>query len=149
MKDGRHEAICNIIRTNNIDTQAALAKKLRDCGYSVAQTTVSRDIKELKLVKVPSGNGSYKYMLPEGAASQTGEFADIFEKNILKVMRSESMIVVRTVPAAATQVARYIDLMSDRRVLGTVSGYDTLFIAVDSREHTKEVCEELKCYIMS
>ena len=147
MKNRRQEAICNLIRTKCIDTQAALARLLKEQGFDAAQTTVSRDIKELKLVKVPSGDGGYKYTLPENAAVNMGAYTEIFAKNIKKAVCSECMLVLHTLPATATLVAQSIDAMGDRRILGTVSGYDTVFAAMDCAEHAEELCDEMRKYI--
>jgi len=145
MKTRRQETICDIIREHPVDTQGALCELLQEKGFAVTQTTVSRDIKELQLVKVPSGDGGYKYTLP-GAALDTEKYTDVFRKNLVSVVFSHDFLVVRTNAGAALLTAQAIDALGYSGCLGTVAGYDTVFVATDSQEHAQKLCGELTKY---
>ncbi|MBQ9949618.1 MAG: arginine repressor [Clostridia bacterium] len=146
MKNKRQQEICNIIRTYEIDTQTALASMLKMRGFDVAQTTVSRDIKDLQLVKVPTESGTYRYTLPDAASARPGEQAEIFEKHIVRVQPGDGLVIIRTVAAAATIVAQAMDCMGDKRILGTVAGYDTVFVAVSDKATGAELAKEFSVF---
>ena len=143
MKSKRQEAICAIIKKHNVDTQGMLAELLQEQGYSVTQTTVSRDIKELHLVKVPSENGGYRYELPGDDTKDVSEQIEIFRKFIKDVRCSGQIVVIKTVQGAAYLTASAVDDMNYTHLLGTIAGTDTVFAAAESPEHAKGVYTEL------
>ena len=146
MKTKRQEAICAIIKKYNVDTQSMLAQLLQEQGYAVTQTTVSRDIKELQLVKVPSQNGGYRYELPGADAADTSEYIDVFRKYIKDVRYSGQMVVIKTALGAAFLTAEAMDSMNYSHLLGTIAGTDTVFAAAESAEHAKSIYTELLGY---
>lgn len=148
MKMTRHAKIKEIIDNNKIETQEDLAAALRSEGIDVTQATVSRDIKELMLVKVPDANGHYHYAYPkEHSMMLTMERLErIFHDYVVSVRCSDSMAVVRTMPGTAQSVAFAIDYMKWPEVLGTIAGDDTVFIALENKEGVAALLQRFQEY---
>ena len=138
MKIARHEKIKEIIESMVIETQDDLAQALRNSGIDVTQATVSRDIKELMLIKIPDASGGYRYAFPKehGMILSQGRLERTFQDSIIGMRASENLVVVRSLPGTAQSVAYAIDYMKWPEVLGTVAGDDTIFVAVDSKDNT-------------
>lgn len=136
MKMTRHAKIKEIIDKNKIETQEDLAAALRSEGIEVTQATVSRDIKELMLVKVPDANGHYHYAYPKehNMLLTPGRLERTFQDSIVSVKSTDNIVVVRTLPGTAQAVAYAIDYMKWPEILGTIAGDDTVFIAVANKE---------------
>lgn len=149
MKITRHEKIKEIIEQQVIETQDDLAQALRNSGIDVTQATVSRDIKELMLIKIPDATGSYRYAFPKehGMIFTQGRLERTFEDSILSIRISENLVVIRTLPGTAQAVAYGIDYMKWPEVLGTVAGDDTIFVAVDKRDNIGKFTERLNAHI--
>lgn len=131
MKLKRHTKIKEIIETGKIETQEDLANALKAEGIEVTQATVSRDIKEMMLVKVPDGNGSYHYALPSVPTNNVPpeRITRVLHDSVLDVLPGVGMVVVRTHPGTAASVAYALDYMQWPEVLGTIAGDDTVFVA--------------------
>ena len=123
--------ILNLIASENIETQEELAKLLSAKGFSVTQATVSRDIKELRLIKVLTGEGKYKYATVEKAESDLQErFIRLFSNCVVSITSAGNLIVVKTVPGSAPVAAEAIDSMKWPEIAGSLAGDNTLFVAV-------------------
>ncbi|HHW15462.1 MAG TPA: arginine repressor [Firmicutes bacterium] len=132
MKGRRHAMILEAIRQRPIGTQAELTQYLRSRGIAVTQATVSRDIKELRLVKVATGQGGYRYALP---ADRPGENAlerarRILGEFVTSVESSGNLIVLKTPPGSAHTVGAALDALQWPEILGTVGGDDSLLVVV-------------------
>lgn len=149
MKMTRHAKIKEIIDTNKIETQEDLAAALRHQGIDVTQATVSRDIKELMLVKVPDANGHYHYAYPKehGMMLTMERLERTFNDSIVSVRFSDSMVVLRTLPGTAQSVAFAVDYMKWSEILGTIAGDDTVFIAVANKEDVALLLKRFKEYM--
>ena len=130
MKGKRQEKILEIIRTNDIETQEELTKKLSEAGFSSTQGTISRDIRELKLTKVTGANGKQKY-------------APIQTEGILHMDNAENILVIKTVPGMAMACAAAIDSISLHGVLGCIAGDDTIMCVVKETPMVEEVMKEI------
>lgn len=141
MKSLRHAKIKEIIERQEIQTQDELAEELRRAGIEVTQATVSRDIKELMLVKVPTGNGSYRYAFPpeQSVIYTETRMARVFQDSVVTIDSSENIIVIKTLPGMAQAVASTIDNSKWPEIIGTVAGDDTIFTLVKPREAVDEV----------
>jgi len=151
MKSQRHLAIMDIITKKRIINQKELCRALRDRGFDVTQATVSRDIKELHLVKVPDREG-YRYALPNTSAGIRGSYErmkHIFRDSIVKIDYTETLIIIKTLPGAAQSVASIIDLAEIPNILGTVAGDDTIFVAVKPKKAVVNVFREFKDLLYS
>ncbi len=147
MKNARQTAILSIIEQNDIETQEELAGKLRDMGIVVTQATVSRDIKELRLLKVLSGTGGYKYATADKAEHGLSErFVRMFKDSVLSVDSSKNIVVLKTLSGSANVAGEAIDSMRLPEILGTMAGDNTVFVVVRSdadAEETKKRFEEM------
>ena len=135
MKAGRHDAILEIIATENIDTQEQLTEKLRERGFSVTQATVSRDIKQLRLVKRSVSGGSYKYAVQKSDDPQNNaKYRNIMRETLVSIKQAGTLVVVRTYTGMANAAAAAIDAVAGSLVVGTIAGDDTIFVATESEE---------------
>ena len=133
MKNARQTAILSIIEQNDIETQEELAGKLRDMGIVVTQATVSRDIKELRLLKVLSGTGGYKYATADKAEHGLSErFVRMFKDSVLSISYAGNIIVIKTLSGSANVAAEAIDSMRLPEILGTMAGDNTILAIVHS-----------------
>ncbi len=140
-KQIRQKKIAEIIGSKPVATQDQLAGELKLAGFSVTQATVSRDIKELGLVKTPGDNNTSFYSLPGRGAIQGAEerLQRQFLNSVLRVDCSENLIVVKTPPGEAQGVASAIDQARWPMIIGTVAGDDTILVVVKPREAVDEV----------
>ncbi|MDK2986394.1 MAG: transcriptional regulator of arginine metabolism [Clostridia bacterium] len=140
MKIKRQKRILEIIKKNPIETQEELAKELKMEGFSVTQATVSRDIKELGLIKVPEGN-IYRYAAPT-APNQDYNYARmvrLFQDSVVNIDHSGNLIVIKTIEGTANAVAFCIDRAEWDEVIGTIAGDDTILIIVKPAEKVDAV----------
>ncbi|MBE6700964.1 MAG: arginine repressor [Ruminococcaceae bacterium] len=146
MKAQRHAKIVELIKKNNVETQEELTAKLKECGFDTTQATVSRDIKELKLVKVPDDNGKYKYdvKLGDDEIRVSAKFKTILEETVLRIDVSTSIVVIKTFPGMAQAAASAIDNMNWSEIVGTIAGDDTIFVALRTCEDAILLCQKVK-----
>ncbi len=148
MKSKRHTKILEIIKEREIETQEELAEALKADGFDITQATVSRDIKLLKLIKMQSQSGKYKYSIP------TKEEKDINDKlysilinAALGVERVDKFIVIKTLTGAASAVAEAIDSLYSEDIAGTIAGDNTIFILVRNDEIAVELMSKITKFI--
>ncbi|PTX53938.1 ArgR family transcriptional regulator [Melghirimyces profundicolus] len=140
MKAQRHIKIREIITNRDIETQEDLVDELKNAGYNVTQATVSRDIKELHLVKVPTNNGRYKYSLPaDNRFNPHQKLKRILTEAFVGIEQSENLIVMKTMPGNAHAIAVLIDNMDWPDVIGTIAGDDTILLICRDRERAPQV----------
>jgi len=146
MKAKRHRIILNIIKEKSIETQEELAEELRQQGMEVTQATVSRDIKELGLVKIPAGGDVYRYAAaPEPAVTVTRDrMRRFFRDAVVNIDHSENLIVIKTLPGSAQGVASTVDTSGWPEILGTVAGDDTILVVVKPKEKVTETLVKFK-----
>lgn len=140
MKSRRHFAIIDILSRERIETQEELLEALKSRGYSVTQATVSRDIKEMGLIKIPDEEG-YRYASPETQVPKgsTDRMKRMFRDSVVTCNYSENIIVIKTLPGAAQSIASLIDTMDHDHILGCVGGDDTIFVVVKPKESVELV----------
>jgi transcriptional regulator of arginine metabolism len=150
MKIKRQEKILEIISKYSVETQEELIDRLYDDGYEVTQATVSRDIRELKLTKVSTGHGTYRYMLPpQHEAKSTMKFTNTLIDSVIMVDYALNTVVIKTSPSLANPVAAGIDSMHSPEILGCVAGDDTVIVVVRDPESAKAITERIKAMIKS
>ena len=133
MKTVRQVAILDIIEKQNIETQEELAEALRLRGIRVTQATVSRDIKELRLLKVLTPSGAYKYATADKAENGLSErFIRMLAESLLSVASSNNLIVVKTLSGSANVAAEALDSLHWPEVLGTLAGDNTILLIIRS-----------------
>ena len=145
MKSKRQEMITKLVTTENIETQEELAEKLGSHGFVVTQATVSRDMKELHLVKVLTGNGTHKYATMEKAESDLQErFIRLFGNCVLSIIPCGNLIVIKTIAGSASVAAEAIDNMQWAEVAGCIAGDNTVFLAVREGRNIAELMRKLQ-----
>jgi transcriptional regulator of arginine metabolism len=139
-KGQRHIKIREIITNNDIETQDDLVDELRNAGFNVTQATVSRDIKELHLVKVPLMDGRYKYSLP---ADQRFNPLQKLKRNLMdafvRIDKAGHLLVMKTLPGNAMAIGALIDNLDWDEILGTICGDDTILIICRDPEETEKI----------
>lgn len=146
VKNSRHKVIRDIIERDNIETQFQLTDELRKQGFNVTQATVSRDIKEMGLIKIAFGENAFRYSFPIGIMA--GNIFDrakrMFRENIQRIEGSENIIVVKTLPGVAQAIASCIDGLGWKELLGCVAGDDTIITVIRDRNQLHEVIRKLQ-----
>lgn len=149
MKRARHQAILSLIRTHSIDRQEELLKYLKEAGFDVTQATVSRDIRELRLVKATDGNGGYRYVVASEknkAAHSPSRFETIFRESALGVDYAGHIVIVKCFSGMANAACEVFDSMNWENVVGTLSGDDTFFILMRTEEAAAHISGLLQEY---
>lgn len=145
MKSLRHSMILEIIESQDIETQDELAEELKRHGMRVTQATVSRDIKELRLLKVLSEGGGYKYATAERAEQRINDrLIRIFSESVLSMASANNLIVIKTLSASANAAAEAIDSLKWPEVLGTLAGDNTILVVVQSDDAVESVLSRFK-----
>ncbi|QWU14762.1 transcriptional regulator, ArgR family [Paenibacillus sophorae] len=148
MKGQRHIKIREIITHRDIETQDELVEALRSAGFQVTQATVSRDIKELLLIKVPMDDGRYKYSLPtDQRYNPTQKLRRVLVDNFVHIDYSGNLVVMKCLPGTANSVAALIDSIEWPQIMGTISGDDTILIICREAEDSKKVVSQIMGYI--
>ncbi len=145
MKNARQQKILELIDKYEIDTQETLIERLREVGYVATQTTISRDIKQLKLVKGLTNRGTYKYIVPE-VKSNTGTpvLGSALTDSVTSIVAAENIVVVKTLSGMANALAVCIDSLNEEGIVGSVAGDDTILIVVKNSELAKKLEADLK-----
>lgn len=145
MKYARHSKILEVIGKFDIETQEELAKYLADNGFEVTQATISRDIKELRLIKVLSKEGTYKYAtLQHHESSMSDRFQKLFRDSVLSIDYTENTIVIKTLIGAANAAAAALDAFDLKDVVGSLAGDDTIFILIRNKENVERAINQLE-----
>ncbi|NLJ76219.1 MAG: arginine repressor [Peptococcaceae bacterium] len=144
MKVGRQRKVLEIIRRRRIATQEELSGELKKNGYHVTQATVSRDIKELGLVKIPFDNNELYYARPGETPLPTSRerLKKVFLDSVISFDASENLIILKTNPGGAQGVASAIDQSGWEEIIGTVGGDDTILVVVKPKEATGRVLKK-------
>ena len=144
MKKSRHGMILEIIQKREIETQEELAQSLRDAGYNVTHATLSRDIRELHLTKVPVASGGQKYVaFKREEKSNNEKYVRVLRDSFSSAENAQNLLVLKTVPGMAMAAAAALDALNFNEVVGCIAGDDTIFVAA----HTTEEAERLKIRI--
>lgn len=145
MKIARHAKIYEIIQHKNIETQEELAEQLKNTGFDVTQATVSRDIKELKLIKVLGDAGRYKYATNVTRDNfQSNKLVKIFSQTVLNVEKVDKFIVIKTIAGSASAAAEAIDSLGFDGIAGTIAGDNTIFVLVRDELSAQQLLQKIK-----
>lgn len=145
MKVNRHAKIVELINKFQIETQEELAEYLNKEGFRVTQATVSRDIRDLKLTKIPSETGRQKYAVIQAEQSSLAEkYIRILNDGFVSVDMAQNILVIKTVAGMAMAVAAALDAMKWNEIVGTIAGDDTIMCAVRSVDDTIILMEKIK-----
>ena len=145
MKKTRHRKIVEIIEKRDVETQEELAGYLKEAGFTVTQATVSRDIRELKLSKVPTGGGKQKYVILRQDDSHMGDkYIRVLRDGFISMDMAQNILVIKTVSGMAMALATALDNINWKEILGCVAGDDTVMCVIRTQEDTEAVMDELK-----
>ena len=145
MKNARQQKILELIERYDIDTQELMIEKLKDEGINATQTTISRDIRELKLVKGISPNGVYRYILPSAKRDTAAPVLNsALTESVTEIVAAGNIVVVKTYPGMANAVAVCVDSLEKPHIIGSVAGDDTILLVVRNEDTARDVARELK-----
>lgn len=148
MKSKRQEEILRLIGEQEIETQEQMLESLRACGIRATQATISRDIKELNLVKQPAGNGAYRYVVSQTARlphhNYAGRLRNIFREGVTSFDYAQNIVVVKTMPGLASAVGAAIDGMEIDGMVGSLAGDDTVIMIMRTTPMAEELCKEME-----
>ena len=145
MKGTRQAEILRIIESVDVETQEQLLGELRRRGFTSTQATISRDIKQLHLVKEPAGTGRYRYVLaqPKRSAGVTERLNTIFKESVTSFDAAQNIVVVNTMPGLAPAACSALDSMDIENMVGTLAGDDTAILIMRTNEAAAEFCSEM------
>lgn len=148
MKSNRHVKIVELIGKYPITTQDELLEYLKKEGFDVTQSTVSRDIKKLRLTKSLDSNGKYRYQVPQTKTiTSANGFSNLFDSSIISVEYAMNLVVIKTYSGMAQAVCAAIDSMEYDGVVGTIAGDDTIFVACKNEFSAKSYTDEFLRFI--
>ena len=144
MKRNRQEAILRVISQYEVETQQELAQRLKEEGFEVTQATVSRDIRDMKLSTMPTGEGHQKYVrFHNDEKHLSGKYVNVLKEGFVSIDMAQNILVVKTVSGMAMAVAAAIDAMKYPEIVGTIAGDDTIMMAVRTVEDTKSLMNQI------
>ena len=146
MKTKRQAKIMEIISNKNVETQEQLLQELQNAGFRSTQATISRDIKELRIIKELTSFGTYRYTTSAGESAGTfsSKLNTIYRECITSFDYAQNMVVIRTLPGLASAAASAIDAMSMSFIVGTIAGDDTVFIVMRDNNAAASFCGEIQ-----
>ncbi len=145
MKSRRHAKILDIIGEYPIETQDELLNRLKADGFKATQATISRDIKDLRLVKTLGSDGKYRYVsASKNSTDMRTNFSSLFSSSVNSIDFAQNIVVIKTLSGMAQAVCAALDSIDYQAVVGTIAGDDTIFIACRSAELALSLTEDLK-----
>ena len=146
MKTQRQAKIMEIVSTRDVETQEQLLEALQEAGFYSTQATISRDIKELRIVKELTNMGTYRYSaaVSEIDSSFTGRLNTIFRECVVSFDYAQNIIVIRTLPGLASAAGSAIDAMNMSSIVGTLAGDDTVMVVMRDSNAAALLCGEIK-----
>lgn len=145
MKTNRQSKIIEIIQKNEVETQDELSALLEKDGFRVTQATVSRDIRELKLTKIPTAGGRQKYaVITDAPENLSKKYERVLREGFLSMDMAQNIIVIKTVSGMASAVCAAIDAMKMREIVGSIAGDDTIMCAIRTVDDTYAVMKKIR-----
>ncbi len=148
MRHSRQKKILELIGKFEISKQEDITAMLKEAGFDVTQATVSRDIKDLQLIKALGENGNYKYVEPNNVSSPvSSRFLNIFKETIKSVDVAENLVVIKTLTGCGSAAAEALDNLGFKGIVGTIAGDNTIFVAVESADVIPDLVDQLNTLI--
>lgn len=145
MKTNRQSKIIEIIQKNEVETQDELSALLEKDGFRVTQATVSRDIRELKLTKIPTAGGRQKYaVITDAPENLSKKYERVLREGFLSMDMAQNILVIKTVSGMASAVCAAIDAMKMREIVGSIAGDDTIMCAFRTVDDTYAVMKKIR-----
>ena len=144
MKTARHAKILEIINKNNIETQEELAKALNEAGFNVTQATVSRDIRELKLMKVSENGERQRYVVFQNKDNwESDKYIRVLRDGFVSMDMAQNLLVIMTVSGMAMAVAAALDALKWNEIVGCIAGDDTVMCAIRTVDDTLLIMDKI------
>jgi len=149
VKNNRQSLILEIISQENIETQEQLLARLQERGVTSTQATISRDIKQMHLIKEPMGHGVYKYAVSGNRTklNLAEKLRTIFRESITSIDYAQNIVVLKTMPGLASAACSALDNMDIAYMVGSLAGDDTAFLVMRDNDSAQDFCEELKAML--
>ena len=146
MKPNRQAKILELIECKDIETQEQLLSELEACGFSTTQATISRDIKELRIIKELGSNGMYRYSTASKQAEPTcsAKLNSIFKQSVIACDHAQNIVVIKTMPGLASAACSAIDSMNYDMIVGTLAGDDTAFLLLRDTSSANALCSDIR-----
>ena len=145
MKTNRQSKIIEIIQKNEVETQDELSALLEKDGFRVTQATVSRDIRELKLTKIPTAGGRQKYaVITDAPENLSKKYERVLREGFLSMDMAQNILVIKTVSGMASAVCAALDAMKMREIVGSIAGDDTIMCAIRTVDDTYAVMKKIR-----
>ena len=143
-RSSRQSKILEIIKAKEIETQDDLVRELRALNFDITQATISRDIKELGLIKIMTDDKRYKYAYVDNAEQQvSGKYMGIYKEAIISIKNAQNLVVIKTLKGVAGAISAFVDKLSLKNVLGTTYGDETVMIICPDSAEAVDVCEKI------
>ncbi len=146
MKPNRQAKILELIEQKDIETQEQLLTELEICGFATTQATISRDIKELRIIKELGPNGMYRYSTAPKQAEPTctAKLNSIFKQCVINCDHAQNIVVIKTMPGLASAACSAIDAMNIDMIIGTLAGDDTAFLLLRDTASASAFCTDIR-----
>ena len=146
MKPNRQAKILELIEQKDIETQEQLLTELEICGFATTQATISRDIKELRIIKELGPNGMYRYSTAPKQAEPTctAKLNSIFKQCVINCDHAQNIVVIKTMPGLASAACSAIDAMNMDMIIGTIAGDDTAFLLLRDTASASAFCTDIR-----
>ena len=146
MKPNRQAKILELIECKDIETQEQLLSELEACGFSTTQATISRDIKELRIIKELGPNGMYRYSTASKQAEPTcsAKLNSIFKQSVIACDHAQNIVVIKTMPGLASAACSAIDSMNYDMIVGTLAGHDTASLMLRDTSSANALCSDIR-----
>ena len=145
MKTSRQSKLIEIIQKNEVETQDELSALLEKEGFRVTQATVSRDIRELKLTKIPTVSGRQKYaVITDAPENLSKKYERVLREGFLSMDMAQNILIIKTVSGMASAVCAAIDAMKMREIVGSIAGDDTIMCAIRTVDDTYAVMKKIR-----
>lgn len=143
-RSSRQSKILEIIKAKEIETQDDLVRELRALNFDITQATISRDIKELGLIKIMTDDKRYKYAYVDSSEQQvSGKYMGIYKEAIISIKSAQNLVVIKTLKGVAGAISSFVDKLNLKSVLGTTYGDETVMVICSNNAEANDVCDKI------
>ena len=143
-RSSRQSKILEIIKAKEIETQDDLVRELRALNFDITQATISRDIKELGLIKIMTDDKRYKYAYVDSSEQQvSSKYMGIYKEAIISIKNAQNLVVIKTLKGVASAISSFVDKLNLKSVLGTTYGDETVMVICPTNSEAADVCDKI------
>ena len=143
-RSSRQSTILEIIKAKEIETQDDLVRELRALNFDITQATISRDIKELGLIKIMTDDKRYKYAYVDSSEQQvSSKYMGIYKEAIISIKNAQNLVVIKTLKGVASAISSFVDKLNLKSVLGTTYGDETVMVICPTNSEAADVCDKI------